>query len=113
MCSKKNIFRLKSGKCKVFFRTYLFKFATKKPAETRMGKGKGSFSKWFCPLRRGQIFVEFKFSRAIKRFSYLDIFMFLRQCQRRLPVKTKIIIRKGENISSLRNGMWSLVFKKN
>ena len=31
---------------------------SKKPAEVRMGKGKGSLDHWVCPIKKGQILFE-------------------------------------------------------
>ncbi len=54
-----------------------------------MGKGKGGHFKWICPVRIGQILVEFKF----KKKSFLEILLLLRKCKKRLPLKCKIISR--------------------
>src|SRR3989338_413082 len=43
---------------KVFIRAYPDKPVTKKPAETRMGKGKGMVESWVCVVRRGKILFE-------------------------------------------------------
>ena len=31
---------------------------SQKPAEVRMGKGKGSINHWVCPVKKGQILFE-------------------------------------------------------
>ena len=38
---------------KVYIRAYPDKSITKKPAETRMGKGKGMVDAWVCVVKRG------------------------------------------------------------
>ena len=43
---------------RVFIRAYPDKPVTKKPAETRMGKGKGMVESWVCVVRRGKILFE-------------------------------------------------------
>ncbi len=43
---------------KVFIRAYPDKPVTKKPAETRMGKGKGMVESWVCVVKRGKILFE-------------------------------------------------------
>lgn len=43
---------------KFFLRLFPDKPVTKKPAETRMGKGKGSPEKWVAVVKRGRIFCE-------------------------------------------------------
>ncbi len=43
---------------KIWIRLFPDKPVTKKPAETRMGKGKGNPEEWVCPVRRGRILYE-------------------------------------------------------
>jgi large subunit ribosomal protein L16 len=43
---------------KIWFRVYPDKPCTKKPAEVRMGKGKGSVSHWIAKIPSGQILFE-------------------------------------------------------
>ena len=43
---------------KVFIRAYPDKPVTKKPAETRMGKGKGMVEFWVAVVKRGKILFE-------------------------------------------------------
>jgi large subunit ribosomal protein L16 len=43
---------------KVYLRMFPDKPITKKPAETRMGKGKGNPEEWVCVIRRGRILFE-------------------------------------------------------
>jgi len=43
---------------KVWIRVFPDKPVTKKPAETRMGKGKGSPEYWVAPVRPGRILFE-------------------------------------------------------
>lgn len=43
---------------KVFIRAFPDKPVTKKPAETRMGKGKGAVEFWVCVVKRGKILFE-------------------------------------------------------
>jgi len=43
---------------KVFIRAYPDKPVTKKPAETRMGKGKGMVEFWVSVVKRGKILFE-------------------------------------------------------
>ncbi len=43
---------------KVWIRVFPDKPITKKPAETRMGKGKGSPESWVAPVRPGRILYE-------------------------------------------------------
>ena len=43
---------------KVWIRIFPDKPITKKPAETRMGKGKGNPEGWVCPVKPGRILFE-------------------------------------------------------
>jgi large subunit ribosomal protein L16 len=43
---------------KVWIRVFPDKPITKKPAETRMGKGKGAPEEWVCVIRPGKILFE-------------------------------------------------------
>jgi len=52
------IMRHLKGGGKVWVRVFPDKSVTKKPAETRMGKGKGAPDHWVCVIRRGKIMFE-------------------------------------------------------
>jgi large subunit ribosomal protein L16 len=43
---------------KLWIRVFPDKPVTKKPAETRMGKGKGDVDHWVCVVKRGRILFE-------------------------------------------------------
>ena len=43
---------------KLWIRVFPDKAITKKPAEVRMGKGKGDIDHWVCVIRRGRILFE-------------------------------------------------------
>ena len=47
---------IKAGR--LFIRIFPDKSVTKKPAETRMGKGKGAPDKWVAVIKRGRILFE-------------------------------------------------------
>lgn len=55
-----------------------------KPAETRMGKGKGFVKEWVCKVRKGKILFE------IDGVSEKDIDKGLIAAQKKLPLKTFI-----------------------
>lgn len=64
--------------------------ATKKPAEVRMGSGKGSPEFWYCRVHPGRVLFEIDgVSPTIARESF-DL------AAAKLPVKTKIVTRIGE-----------------
>jgi large subunit ribosomal protein L16 len=43
---------------KIYVRIFPDKPVTKKPAETRMGKGKGAPDHWVCVVKRGKVLFE-------------------------------------------------------
>ena len=47
-----------SRRGKVWIRIFPCKPVSKKPAETRMGKGKGAVDRWVAPVRPGRILFE-------------------------------------------------------
>ena len=73
---------------KVFIRVFPDKPITKKPAEVRMGKGKGSIDHWAAPVQPGRILFEIGggVSMELARES-------LRLAQQKLPIKTKMVVR--------------------
>lgn len=52
-----------------------------------MGKGKGNHADWVCPIKIGQILIEFSF----KNLNFFNILNLLRKCLKRLPVKANLI----------------------
>lgn len=62
---------------------------TKKPLETRMGKGKGTPEFWVAPVKRGRILFEVA---GVSREVVEDAF---RTGSHKLPVKVKIVAREG------------------
>ncbi len=78
--------RLRRGG-KLWIRVFPDKPVTKKPAETRMGKGKGDVNTWVAVIRRGQIIFELG---GIPED-------YARECFRlvayKLPFKTKFVTR--------------------
>ena len=73
---------------KVWIRIFPDKPITKKPAETRMGKGKGSPEYWVAVVKAGRIMFE------VGGGVPLDLAKeAMRLAQRKLPIKTKFIVR--------------------
>ena len=62
-----------------------FKSITKKPAETRMGKGKGSPEYWVAVVKPGRILFE------IDGLEFNDAQEAFRICSHKLPIKTKTV----------------------
>jgi large subunit ribosomal protein L16 len=73
---------------KVWIRIFPDKPITAKPAEVRMGKGKGAPSHWVAVVRPGRILFE---ADGVT----LDVAQeALRLAAQKLPVKTKFIVRR-------------------
>ena len=74
---------------KVWIRIFPDFPVTSKPAEVRMGKGKGAPEGWVAPVKPGRIMYEVKgvdielAKEALKRASY------------KLPIKTAIVVKEG------------------
>jgi large subunit ribosomal protein L16 len=63
---------------------------TRKPAEVRMGSGKGSVEFWVCRVKPGRILFEVDgVTEAVAREA-------LERAAAKLPIKTKFIARLGE-----------------
>lgn len=73
---------------KVWIRVFPDKPVTKKPAETRMGKGKGSLDHWVCPVKPGRIIFEVEGVDAKVAKEAFQL------AQAKLPIKTMIISRE-------------------
>ena len=76
---------------KVWIKLFPDKPVTKKPAETRMGKGKGAVEFWVAPVKPGRVMFEMSgvaepvARRALELAAY------------KLPIKTKFV--KGGDIN--------------
>ena len=73
---------------KVWIRIFPDKPLTAKPAEVRMGKGKGAPSHWVAPVKPGRIMFEcdgvpFEVAKEAMRLA-----------AQKLPVKTKFVVRR-------------------
>lgn len=79
--------RFFSRKGKVWIRIFPDKPITKKPAETRMGKGKGGTSHWVAVVRPGRILFE------VGNVSREDAQKALRLAAAKLPLKTRFVER--------------------
>ena len=72
----------------IWIRIFPDKPITKKPAEVRMGKGKGSPEYWVAPVKPGRILFE---SDGVP----LDVAQeAMRLAAQKLPVKTKFVVRR-------------------
>jgi large subunit ribosomal protein L16 len=74
---------------KIWIRVFPDKPVTKKPAETRMGKGKGAPEGWVAVIRPGRIIYEME---GVSKETADEA---LRLAAHKLPIKTKIIFRSA------------------
>ena len=79
------------GAGKLWINIFPHKPVTKKPAETRMGKGKGDLDHWAAVAKRGRVLFELggipeDFAKSV-----------LRLVAFKLPIKTKFITRAGSH----------------
>ena len=75
---------------KVWIRIFPDKPITKKPAETRMGKGKGAPDEWVCVIRPGKILFEMEgVAPEIAKEA-------MRLAAAKLPLPTKLVTREFE-----------------
>jgi large subunit ribosomal protein L16 len=77
-------------KARFFIRYYSNVIVTKKPLETRMGKGKGNFDHWAIKLRAGCVFIEMGF----KKINRMNVIKVLNKVKCRLPFKTILVKKK-------------------
>ena len=79
---------------KVWINVYPDKPFTKKPAETRMGKGKGGPEGWTAVVRPGRILFEIE---GVDRATAHEA---MRLAAHKLPVKTIVVEREGESLGA-------------
>jgi len=73
---------------KIWIRIFPDKPITKKPAETRMGKGKGNVEDWVAVVRRGRILYEME---GVPREVAVQA---LRLAASKLPLATRFVARE-------------------
>jgi len=73
---------------KIWIRIFPDKPLTRKPAETRMGKGKGSPDSWVAVIRPGVVLYE------MQGVDLEDAREAFRLAAHKLPLKTKFVIRE-------------------
>src|SRR5437762_6797709 len=75
---------------KVWITIFPDKPVTKKPAETRMGSGKGNPEGWVAVVKPGRVMFELSgVNESLAREAML-------RAQHKLPIRTKFITRVGE-----------------
>ena len=76
---------------KVWINIYPDRPLTKKPAETRMGSGKGSPEWWIANVKPGRVMFELAgVPEPLAREA-------MRRAQHKLPMKTRFVVREGGN----------------
>jgi large subunit ribosomal protein L16 len=73
---------------KLWIRVFPWKSYTKKPVESRMGKGKGDVEGWVDVVRPGRIIYEIE---GLPKEVAMEA---LRIASHKLPIKTKIVMRE-------------------
>ena len=77
---------------KVWINIYPDRPLTKKPAETRMGSGKGAPEWWIANVKPGRILFELGgVDEALAREA-------MRRAQHKLPMKTRFVTREGGDV---------------
>jgi large subunit ribosomal protein L16 len=72
---------------KIWIRVFPHKSVTKKPAETRMGKGKGAPEEWVAVIRPGAVLYEMQgVTKEIAQEAF-------RLASHKLPIGTKFMVR--------------------
>ena len=74
---------------KIWIRIFPDKPATKKPAETRMGSGKGAPDHWVAVVKPGRILFEMA---GVDHESAVEA---MRLASHKLPVATRVVTRDG------------------
>jgi large subunit ribosomal protein L16 len=72
---------------KIWIRIFPDKPITKKPAETRMGQGKGAPEEWVCVVRPGRVLYEIE---GVDEVTAREAF---RMAEHKLPIQTKFLTR--------------------
>ena len=87
--SRKVLRRLIKKEAKIIINILPQNSLTKKPLQSRMGKGKGSFKLWFFPVKRGQVILECLGSNN------LAISKALKSCKHKFSMKSYIVKNKN------------------
>jgi large subunit ribosomal protein L16 len=75
---------------KVWVRVFPDKPITKKPQETRMGKGKGAPEQWVCVVRPGRVMFEMEGVSETEARRAMEL------AAAKLPIKTRFAMRFAE-----------------
>ena len=79
---------------KVYINIFPHMPRTRKPLETRQGKGKGNVEEWVAVVKEGKIMFEISdVSEEIAREA-------LRLASHKLPIKTKFVMKESETLGN-------------
>ena len=79
---------------RIWIRMFPDKPITKKPQETRMGKGKGAPEEWVCVVRPGRILFEMEGVTIVEARRAMQL------AAAKLPIKTKFATRFAQEKAS-------------
>ena len=77
---------------KIFIRIFPDKPVTKKPAETRMGSGKGNPEFWVAVVKPGRVLFELSFPNQEVAHAAID------RAIQKLPIKARFVTRTGQEV---------------
>ena len=89
--ARQAIVRYMKREGQLWIRIFPDKPITEKPAETRMGSGKGSPEYWVAVVKPGRVLFEIK---GVPEEAAREA---LRLAQHKLPIKTKFLKREAQN----------------
>jgi large subunit ribosomal protein L16 len=85
----------KAKETKLFLRVFPDKPISKKPAETRMGKGKGNVETWVAVVKRDRVVCE------VSGLNEVDARLILKKAAYKLPMKTRFVKREEPNLTKI------------
>src|ERR1700734_1214514 len=80
---------------KIWIRVFPDKAITKKPAETRMGSGKGNVEEWAAVIKPGRVIFE------MDGITKVEAFEALRLANNKLPLTCKPISKESEKLAAV------------
>ncbi len=87
--ARRAMVRVMRRRGKIWIRIFPDKPVTRRPAETRLGGGKGNVEEWVAVVKPGRVMFE------VGGVSEAEAREALTQAAYKLPIKTKIVSREG------------------
>jgi len=94
--SKNKYFR--SNLIYLCFKIFTTRIITQKPIQSRIGRGKGTSTHWYCRIYKNEVLIEFR--NIVNIYKCLK---FLNLISKKLPLLTRIITKKEYKIGLLPN----------